>query len=193
MRRVLTHAHGSSSCRFFEALGSWRCAFKDFTSKAPRALRTSRVCSVFGREVVGATAAPRTFIQVHRRSSASAHWKKSWTCLAGAIIFWALESDGTLIAMSDLQNLEFHRAGYGLLPDARDKDPGAPVGFPAAEGGAIFTGLCNCRESRKAKKCRHFDNLVRLARKAERPRRKEVGRRFRFQLLVSVRPPALRG
>jgi hypothetical protein len=39
--------------------------------------------------------------------------------------------------MIDLINIEFHRSGYGMLPDSRDKDPGAPVCFPRTAGGGF--------------------------------------------------------
>jgi superfamily II DNA or RNA helicase len=66
-------------------------------------------------------------------------------------------------AMIDLINIEFHRTGYGMLPDSRDKDPGAPVCFPRTAGGQVFTGYCNCRASRTADACQHFSRLVQLA------------------------------
>ncbi len=65
--------------------------------------------------------------------------------------------------MTDFINIEFHRTGYGMLPDSRDKDPGAPVCFPRAAGGSVFTGFCNCRASRKTDVCRHFPRLVQVA------------------------------
>jgi Helicase conserved C-terminal domain/SNF2-related domain len=66
-------------------------------------------------------------------------------------------------AMIDLINIEFHRTGYGMLPDSRDKDPGAPVCFPRTAGGQVFTGYCNCRASRTADACQNFSRLVQLA------------------------------
>ncbi len=65
--------------------------------------------------------------------------------------------------MPDFVNIEFHRTGYGMLPNSREKDPGAPVCFPRAAGGSVFTGFCNCRESRKREACRHFSRLVQIA------------------------------
>jgi superfamily II DNA or RNA helicase len=64
--------------------------------------------------------------------------------------------------MIDLQNIEFYREGYGMLADARDKDPGAPLCFPRAAGGRVLTGYCNCRESKKTKSCTHFSRLIQL-------------------------------
>ncbi|MGA2260764.1 MAG: DEAD/DEAH box helicase [Acidobacteriota bacterium] len=65
--------------------------------------------------------------------------------------------------MTDFINIEFHRAGYGMLPDARDKDPGAPICFPRTMGGSIFTGHCDCRESRKTESCGHLSSLIKTA------------------------------
>ncbi|NWG14013.1 MAG: DEAD/DEAH box helicase [Acidobacteria bacterium] len=66
--------------------------------------------------------------------------------------------------MTDLADIEFHRTGYGMLPDSRDKDPGAPVCFPRAVGGSVFTGFCNCRARRRTDACGHFSRLVQIAR-----------------------------
>jgi hypothetical protein len=65
--------------------------------------------------------------------------------------------------MEDCTNIEFHRSGYGMLPDMRDKDPGMPICFPRSTGGEILTGKCDCRESRKEQACAHFERLVRVA------------------------------
>jgi superfamily II DNA or RNA helicase len=70
---------------------------------------------------------------------------------------------GILAAMTDFANIEFHRDGYGMLPDARDKDPGAPICFPRAAGGSILTGHCDCRDSRKTESCGHLSLLIKTA------------------------------
>ncbi len=66
--------------------------------------------------------------------------------------------------MEDFTNIEFHRSGYGMLPDMQDKDPGMPICFPRNAGGEILTGKCDCRQSRKGQDCAHFERLVRAAR-----------------------------
>ncbi len=63
--------------------------------------------------------------------------------------------------MAEFENIEFHRSGYGMLPDMGDKDPGLSVCFPRNAGGPIFTGKCDCRESRRGKGCAHFERLLR--------------------------------
>jgi superfamily II DNA or RNA helicase len=75
--------------------------------------------------------------------------------------------------MEDFTNIEFHRSGYGMLPDMRDKDPGRPICFPRNTGGGIFTGRCDCRDSRKGQACAHLERLIRAARKI----RKQYGGR----------------
>ena len=65
--------------------------------------------------------------------------------------------------MTDFSFIEFFREGYGMLSDARDKDPGAPVCFPRTAGGRVMTGYCTCRESKKGSSCPHYSELVRLA------------------------------
>ncbi len=65
--------------------------------------------------------------------------------------------------MSDFSNIEFHRSGYGRLPDSGDKDPGAPICFPRTAGGRILTGNCICVAHRTTGACQHLSSLVKLA------------------------------
>ena len=65
--------------------------------------------------------------------------------------------------MIDFPNIEFHREGYGMLADPRDRDSGALVCFPRNPGGRAMTGFCTCRQSRKSKSCSHFSQLVAIA------------------------------
>ncbi len=67
--------------------------------------------------------------------------------------------------MAEFGNIEFHRTGYGMLPDMGDKDPGLPVCLPRNAGGRIFTGKRDCRESRGGQGYRHLEILVRAAEK----------------------------
>jgi hypothetical protein len=64
--------------------------------------------------------------------------------------------------MIDFPNIEFHRQGYAMVGDSRDKDPGTPICFPRNTGGSVMTGSCTCRQSRKGESCSHFSELVRL-------------------------------
>ena len=70
--------------------------------------------------------------------------------------------------MLDFPDIEFHREGYGMAAASRDKDPGAPICFPQSTGGSIMTGICDCRESRKKKSCRHFAELVRIVKEVKK-------------------------
>jgi superfamily II DNA or RNA helicase len=70
--------------------------------------------------------------------------------------------------MLDFTDIEFHRQGYGMAADLRDKDPGAPVCFPVSAGGHIMTGVCDCKEGQKKKSCRHFSELVRVVKEIEK-------------------------
>lgn len=65
--------------------------------------------------------------------------------------------------MADFENVEFHRQGYGMLADVRDKDPGSPVCFPRSAGGRVMTGSCTCDKNRRTGSCSHFSELVKLA------------------------------
>jgi SNF2 family DNA or RNA helicase len=70
--------------------------------------------------------------------------------------------------MIDFPNIEFHRQGYAMIADYRDKDPGAPICFPRTAGGSVMTGFCTCRQSRKDTGCTHFSELVRLTKEIKK-------------------------
>jgi SNF2 family DNA or RNA helicase len=80
--------------------------------------------------------------------------------------------------MKKLHNIEFHRQGYAMLADYRDKDPGAPICFPREENGSIMTGFCNCRQNRKNKSCIHFSELVNLVKELEKNSGRHMGEVF---------------
>jgi hypothetical protein len=73
--------------------------------------------------------------------------------------------------MNDFPSIEFFREGYGMLADARDKDPGAPICFPRPAGGRAMTGYCTCHESKKGSSCPHYSELVGLAAKIKKQNR----------------------
>ena len=81
--------------------------------------------------------------------------------------------------MIDFPDIEFHRQGYAMIADYRDKDPGAPICFPQSDGGRVMTGFCTCKQSRSDKSCLHFSELVRLTkevtdlRQSRRPENRE--------------------
>ncbi len=70
--------------------------------------------------------------------------------------------------MDEFVNIEFHRSGYGMLPDMQDKDPGMPICIPRNAGGGIFAGRCDCRAGRKGQACAHFERLVQAARRIKK-------------------------
>ena len=67
--------------------------------------------------------------------------------------------------MNDYPNVEFHRQGYGMLANLKEKDSGSPICFPTSEKSTILTGFCNCARYGKNGACPHFSALVDLARK----------------------------
>ncbi len=73
--------------------------------------------------------------------------------------------------MIDFPDIEFHRQGYAMIADYRDKDPGTPICFPRSPGGSVLTGFCTCRKSRKDNGCPHYSELVRLAKEIKKQNR----------------------
>jgi superfamily II DNA or RNA helicase len=70
--------------------------------------------------------------------------------------------------MAEFLNIEFHRAGYGMFPEMEDQDPGVSVCFPRNAGGSIFTGKCDCRESKQGRGCSHFERLMKDANRIQK-------------------------
>jgi superfamily II DNA or RNA helicase len=64
-------------------------------------------------------------------------------------------------ADSALEALEFHRSGFGLLPEGTDPDPGLAVQAVLPTGIDRPSRSCTCKASRK-KTCRHLKRLVQL-------------------------------
>ncbi len=60
-------------------------------------------------------------------------------------------------------NLEFHRAGFGLLPDGKDKNPGTAIYLAAIPGSSGSTPWrsCTCAASKK-RTCPHVRRLTKL-------------------------------
>lgn len=80
--------------------------------------------------------------------------------------------------MTDFPNIEFHRRGYAMVADYRDKDPGTPVCFPHTEEGSVMTGVCTCRQSEKNKGCPHFSELVKQVKEIKKKHKRHLGELF---------------
>ncbi len=62
---------------------------------------------------------------------------------------------------SSLEDLEFHRSGFGLLPDTSDRDPGLAIQAVMPTGIGCVSRFCTCKASRK-RTCRHLKRLAEL-------------------------------
>ena len=80
--------------------------------------------------------------------------------------------------MKDYPNVEFHRQGYGMLANLKEKDSGSPVCFPMSEKSTILTGYCNCARYRKKGSCSHLSALIGLARKIQEKDGRSAGETF---------------
>jgi SNF2 family DNA or RNA helicase len=80
--------------------------------------------------------------------------------------------------MIDFPNIEFHRQGYAMVADHRDKDPGSPICFPPNEESTILTGFCTCRQSQKNKGCPHFSELIKRVKEIKKNNGRHMGELF---------------
>lgn len=70
-------------------------------------------------------------------------------------------SPKTPTGASALEALEFHRFGFGLLPEGTDPDPGLAIHAALPTGLGRPLRSCTCKASRK-KTCRHLKRLAQL-------------------------------
>ena len=92
--------------------------------------------------------------------------------------------------METFLDLEVHRDGFGLLPDADDLDPGLALWIPKRNGRGSETRMCSCAAA-KRRMCGHQRQLLKLARRFDEELPGFATQRFEASALVPLRRPTL--
>ena len=89
-------------------------------------------------------------------------------------------------------DLEVHRDGFGLLPDAHDLDPGLALWLPKRNGQGNATRMCSCTTA-KRRMCGHQRRLLTLARRFDEEFPGFATRRFEASLWYRLADCLFRG
>ena len=94
--------------------------------------------------------------------------------------------------METFLDLEVHRDGFGLLPEADDLDPGLALWVPTRTGKGTEIRMCSCTAA-KRRMCAHQRRLLKLARRFDEELPGFATRRFEASIWYRLADHLFRG